>query len=1242
MGGNRAPRGTSVPGILAAIAMAAPSPAGDARIGQVVADKYRLVRLLGQGGMGAVYEAVNTWTTRRVALKFLRAELTAEPGAVARFTQEAKTATAIAHPSIVEVLDMGRDPTDGSLYIVQEFLDGGDLRHFLQGSGGRLPPDEALDIAIPVMGALVAAHGRGVVHRDVKPENIFLLQNTSGRPLPKLIDFGISKVLGSPGAQGMETATGAAMGTPRYMAPEQLRGEKSIDGRADVWAMGVVLYEMLGGRRPYDGGSVFELASQMMTRRPPPLHELCPGLVAEDLAMVIQTAITPDLAVRPASMQAFLDAILACPSLRGSSGEPSLAARHRESIAGGWLMRRPAEEGAVAAAASPDGPAPQQALSLGAGITIPPETPPAPSSSSVPGASEISDGSFLQKVARAPERTPEAPPPERLGHFRIGDQIGRGGMGVVYRAVDEKLGREVAIKLLPQGFEADTERRRRFLSEARAAAAVAHPNLITVFEVDEAEGRVFIAMELVTGSSLRQRLAEQGRLSEPEVVRIGREVASGVAAAHQRGIVHRDLKPDNLMLARSGTVKVLDFGLAKHRISAPDGGSAPASATGAGGLLGTPEYMSPEQATGRAVDARSDVFSLGVILYELGTGQRPFRGDSTLDLVVAISRDPPAPPQVSAGLRTVIDRCLSKDPAQRYAHAGELCEALEALRPETGAAASGAPGVGREAAPERRRLAIVVSLALVAGAAGLVGIRGGLRTGSSATAVTITDQPIPASSVPEARTEYAAGLQSLRDNDWGSAAMHFERAAALDPSVAAHHLRAAMANVSQKTKREAFHRAVALRAQLSPRDREMMEAVEPVLGRLRGDRNEAVARLQAFHRRHPTDVEPLDWIGFLGEGTSEGLAAAQLATRLDPLDGQAWESIGRSEQGLGRLDQARAAYRRCASISSNSIDCWGWLARLEEAEGHCAEFEANALREAPGGTPRDLLGAMVANGRSAEAVQEVLSRWMSTAPPDFKDILRPRHQAWLAFHSGRFAEALPLVDEQERAVDRSTESAEAWHHLTVATQRVGLLLESGDPEGARRAAAAVAARLPALGQREHRVLTDPYLWLMRVGEVDRRTLEASRETWIERHHRARTPAGLIWLSAWAPTAFTASEAREALQALARDRRLAAPRPDIGVDDSLYEADAGRVYLLAGRPAEALPYLRHAVANCNVLYTPRGHALARLDLGRALEATGDRQGACEAYAGVVAMWGEATPRSVSAETARERRTALGCR
>ena len=265
---------------------------------------------------------------------------------------------------------------------------------------------------------------------------------------------------------------------------------------------------------------------------------------------------------------------------------------------------------------------------------------------------------------------------ERVAHFTILEKLGQGGMGIVFKAQDTKLRRLVALKLLPPEHVGDAERRARFMREARSAAAVTHPNIATVYEIGEDEaGRIFIAMELVPGRSLRDELARRAPLGVAETLAIARRSRRGLAKAHDIGLVHRDLKPDNVMLGPEGEVKILDFGLAKARELATPSILAAAvtgeigAVTDAGVIVGTPGYMSPEQATGGDVDARSDLFSLGIVIFEMLTGKLPFRGTTVGELIAAALRDEPRglaelAPEAPAPLVALIGRCLA-DHARR-------------------------------------------------------------------------------------------------------------------------------------------------------------------------------------------------------------------------------------------------------------------------------------------------------------------------------------------------------------------------------------------------------------------------------------------------------------------------------------------------------------------------------------------------------------------------------------------------
>ncbi|MFI5167068.1 MAG: protein kinase [Thermoanaerobaculales bacterium] len=269
-----------------------------------------------------------------------------------------------------------------------------------------------------------------------------------------------------------------------------------------------------------------------------------------------------------------------------------------------------------------------------------------------------------------------------LGPYEIVAPIGAGGMGEVYRARDTRLGRDVAIKVLPAEFAEDPERLRRFEREAKATAALSHPNILDVHDVGTFEGVPYLVEELLEGESLKERI-ERGALAAPEALGIAVQMARGLAAAHEKGIVHRDLKPANVFLTRQGAVKILDFGLAKLVEGVPIGEAdtlthAPTGATEFGRVLGTVAYMAPEQARGIPVDARADVFAFGVVLYEMVAGERPFRGKTASDTVAAIlTREPaPLPASVPPDLVAVIGKCLAKEPEKRYLGGSEVLAAL--------------------------------------------------------------------------------------------------------------------------------------------------------------------------------------------------------------------------------------------------------------------------------------------------------------------------------------------------------------------------------------------------------------------------------------------------------------------------------------------------------------------------------------------------------------------------------------
>ncbi len=307
---------------------------------------------------------------------------------------------------------------------------------------------------------------------------------------------------------------------------------------------------------------------------------------------------------------------------------------------------------------------------------------------------------------------------KKLSHFRIEAKLGSGGMGEVYRAHDERLDREVAIKVLPEGTLADETARKRFRKEALALSKLNHPNIATIHDFDTQDGVDFLVMEYVEGETLSKRITN-GPLSQKEVSKMGAQVADALEAAHEKGVIHRDLKPGNVMVTAKGRAKVLDFGIAKllRREGETTLGE---TATETRGVAGTLPYMAPEQLLGEEVDTRTDLFSLGVLLYEAATGQRPFQAEIAPKLTDAILHQAPLTPRalnarVSPELERIILKCLEKDPENRYQSAKEIEVDLRRLQTSTSASAL------RVAAPARmtRRRAVLAAGVGLAGVAGL-------------------------------------------------------------------------------------------------------------------------------------------------------------------------------------------------------------------------------------------------------------------------------------------------------------------------------------------------------------------------------------------------------------------------------------------------------------------------------------------------------------------------------------------
>ena len=462
-------------------------------------------------------------------------------------------------------------------------------------------------------------------------------------------------------------------------------------------------------------------------------------------------------------------------------------------------------------------------------------------------------------------------------------------MGVVYRAEDERLRRTVALKVLLDATR-NEDRRHRFLREARSAAAITHPNVAVVHEIDEADGRIYIAMELVEGENLRERM-KRGRLDRATALQVGEQIARGLAAAHAKGIVHRDLKPENVMITPSGDVKLLDFGLAKsgRELAASSDPLPPPRDTndhfatsGTGHVLGTPEYMSPEQAMGEPLDVRSDVFAVGLVLYEMLAGARPFAGATPAAVMVAIARDE-APalrtvaPEVDVATEALVMRCLAKAPKDWFPSAAEIVAALSGrgsgktvtlsrteVQPITRSGAAAAEARGK--APRLAALAVAVGLTTGAlawawhakdQAQGVVAPSGASAPAPVAVGsiLRFTDVPPPASPSAEALRAYEEGMRAQHDGVNHSYAS-FERALELDPAMGAAAVRLAEMYVGarQLGAARAYYRTVLDHLdRLSPRDCAIATALEPAVLSDPPDWLEADRRLQALKDTSPGD-----------------------------------------------------------------------------------------------------------------------------------------------------------------------------------------------------------------------------------------------------------------------------------------------------------------------------------------------------------------------------------------------------
>ncbi len=710
-------------------------------IGRLLQNRYQIASFIREGGMAQVFCAVQNAEPRHCAIKVIHPELAEDPEIVARFVRESRTAARLQHPNIVRILSVSEDRA--LLFIAMELLFGDDLsaRVKLKGS---FTEERATEIIIDLCRALQHAHEQGVIHRDIKPENVMLARQPDApeKEVVKVLDFGIAKILDErldvelpseapTGVRSVLTRVGTWVGTPAYMSPEQ-GSAQALDHRSDIYSAGVLLYELVCGRLPFDGQTPLQILARHIHEAlplPSSFTTIHPGLEA-----VIVRALEKNRDNRFSSAREMGDAL--------AQVLPDLAALSSERWIGRTMKSSPESRGAVSSTLQSEEPATGRAWTrpspAGASPSAEAGTRPLPAGSPTPRSvdrtmpsQKADDGSaepaepgerdslrglkqtmMIKLPARdlepAARQAPASalPPSPKVAHpligrlllerYQVASFIRQGSMAQVFCGLQDDKPRHVAIKVVDPELAADPGIVARFLQEGQLAARLRHPNIVRIVDVGEDEDLLFMVMELLFGDDLSARIKQRGSLDQSRAIQIAIDTCRALAHAHAHGIVHRDIKPENIMLCRMPdapereVVKVLDFGIAKV-LDAKNDASLPTESptavrsvlTRVGSLVGTPAYMSPEQGRAEPVDHRSDIYSVGVLLFELLCGKPPFEGETPLQIVARhVHQPPPAPSSLVAmprELEAIVLRALAKDPAHRHQSAGELADALEAL-----------------------------------------------------------------------------------------------------------------------------------------------------------------------------------------------------------------------------------------------------------------------------------------------------------------------------------------------------------------------------------------------------------------------------------------------------------------------------------------------------------------------------------------------------------------------------------
>ncbi len=632
-----------------------------------------VLKLSARGGMGDVYLGATTGlegAERPCIVKTVRRDHVHDGSFLARFLDEARVQAQLQHPGIAQVLEAANDES-GEPYTVVEYIEGralSDVRQRALQTGARIAWADAVAIAIEIAQALAHVHERagtdgaplGIVHRDLSPQNVMV--GYAGEI--KLIDFGTARGLN----RRCHTVAGVVFAKPGYVAPEVARQQVG-DGRIDVYALGIVLWELCTGRRflTNDPQQHLDDAAAGKIRVPPVAVECrAPRELDDIIAQLTQNE--PDERYARAALAALDLARLLSLAPATQPGERGVRTRICLLMRKLW-PHEPGRSRAEFARLLREG---REALE------------PGPRTGATPSAGPVSEGIALRMAPTDPRQLAGTP-------YRLGPTIGEGSGGLVFEAEHIDLGRKVALKVLtadPNGSGGSLD---RFRAEARAVASLSHPNLVQLYDFGTSlDGRVYFAMELCRGETLEARL-RRGPLEWRSASRIAIEITKALEAAHTAGLVHRDVKPHNVMLAdpREGTatpsVKLLDFGVASGASRGLPLESRQRLSRGFV-VLGTPEYMAPEQVADEAIDARTDLYALGCVLYEMLTGERAFDGPSSVVVMGKQLRETPRPPKaclpsrsIPRALDAIVVRAMAKSPERRFQSAAEMHAALEGV-----------------------------------------------------------------------------------------------------------------------------------------------------------------------------------------------------------------------------------------------------------------------------------------------------------------------------------------------------------------------------------------------------------------------------------------------------------------------------------------------------------------------------------------------------------------------------------